>query len=72
MSDDDDEKGVHDTHMILNIIGKDIFQCNSTSDMKVKLDAYEQCISEIKNRVDNEIEAGVDNFWRGNIESKVK
>ena len=60
-----EEVDTHDTHRILNFIGKDIFQCVSTSIMMDKLIVYEKCISEIKARVDNEIENGVANYWRG-------
>lgn len=65
MSGESDEIVSHDTHRILNEIGKDIFQCNETSVMDTKLSAYEKCLLEIRERVDNEIEARVDDFWRG-------
>ena len=65
VSDRIEEVGTHDTHRILNFIGKDIFQCVSTSVMMDKLSVYEKCISEIKARVDNEIENNADLFWRG-------
>lgn len=60
-----DEVKTHDTHRILNIIGEDIFQCDSISIMKTKLSAYKKCISEIEDRVDNEVETSVSGYWRG-------
>ena len=67
MSGKGEEVVSHDTHRILNNIGKDVFQSEKTSLMKTKLDAYEKCISEIRSRVDNEVEARTDDFWRGKV-----
>jgi len=54
------------THMILNSIGKDVFCSDSIIDKKSKLVAYEKCLSEIRERVDNEEGVlRVSNFWRG-------
>ena len=53
------------THMILNFIGKDIFLSESKSDVESKLSAYEQCISEIRERISLEGEVKVGSWWRG-------
>ena len=58
----------NNTHMILNFIGKDVFLSESVGDKKRKILAYEKCLSEIKERVDLEVEASVNDFWRGKVE----
>ena len=66
MSVEVEEVDTHDTHRILNFIGKDVFLSDSISNKKSKLDAYEKCISEIRDRVllEDEVELQ-SNFWRG-------
>ena len=55
-----------DTHRILNHIGKDIFLSESVDDKRSKLDAYEKCLSEIRERVDLEHEVVLQTgWWRG-------